>query len=486
MSLRNLTIERAMTIILFALIFALAARVPVDTDTWWHIRSGEYTLARGMIYADPFSFTMAGEAWINHSWGSQIVLYAAWQVGGALGLSVFMAALAAAGMFFVYKMCEGSSYLRAFALILGAAAAAVFWSPRPQMFSFFLSAVVLYLLYLYRRDKVDRLWLLPVIMAVWGNLHAGFSIGFIFMGGVIAGEVLGRIFNSQGEYLAWRKIGKLVVISLISAAALVINPYGLQMLLVPFQTLGIGVLRNFIQEWNSPNFQGRETWAFVILLLGMFGAAGASKRRLNWTDFVLVSGTAFMSLLAGRNIAVFAVAATPVLTYHLDSILNERGWVFKPMSRVTPRMARLNLVIVIVVLVGALAKVLLIMEPISLAENMRAYLPVEVSEYLRESQPPREMFNSYNWGGYLMFAVPEYPVFVDGRTDLYGDAFLTQYLQTAFAGDGWRETLDSYAINTVVIEKDSGLARQLRDENGWGEVYTDDMVAVFVREGSTP
>ena len=82
--MRSLTIERSMTIILFALIFALATRVPVDTDTWWHIRSGEYTLTHGMIYADPFSFTMLGQPWINHSWGSQIVLYGAWQLAGQL------------------------------------------------------------------------------------------------------------------------------------------------------------------------------------------------------------------------------------------------------------------------------------------------------------------------------------------------------------------------------------------------------------------
>src|SRR5437764_12157636 len=107
-----------MTIILFALIFALAARVPVDTDTWWHIRSGEYTLMHGMIYADPFSFTKFGTPWINHSWGSQIVLYGAWKLGGAFGLSMFVAALATAGMFFIYKLCEGGAYLRAFVLIV--------------------------------------------------------------------------------------------------------------------------------------------------------------------------------------------------------------------------------------------------------------------------------------------------------------------------------------------------------------------------------
>ncbi len=199
MNLRSLTIERSMIIILFGLIFALAVRVPVDTDTWWHLRSAQYMLSHGFIYADPFSFTKAGVAWINHSWGSQIILYGFWKVGGMVGLAIYVAGLATAGMYFIYKMCEGSGYLRAFAIVLGAATAAVFWSPRPQMISFCLSAVVLYLLYLYRRKQIDRLWLLPIIMGVWGNLHAGFSIGFIFMGGVIAGEILGRLFNPQGD-----------------------------------------------------------------------------------------------------------------------------------------------------------------------------------------------------------------------------------------------------------------------------------------------
>ncbi len=483
MRLRSLTIERTMTIILFGLIFALATRIPVDTDTWWHIRSGEYILAHGTIYADPFSFTKVGEAWINHSWGSQLVLYGAWQLAGSFGLSIFVAALATVGCYFIYKTCEGSAYLRAFALVLGAATAAVFWSPRPQMFSFLLSTVVLYLLYLYRVKKVDRLWLIPILMGVWGNLHAGFSIGFIFLGGTIAGEILGRLFNPASDYLAWRAIRKLIVVTLLSAAALVVNPYGLQMLLVPFQTVGIGALRSYIQEWNSPNFQGRETWPFVALLLGVLGAAGASKRRIRWTDFVLVSGTAFMALLAGRNIAVFAVAATPVLTFHLDSILNERGWLLQPVRWVTAQMARLNLILLAVVLLGCLGKVLLVLEPKSLAAETRAYLPVGAVEYLQQNPPAREMFNSYNWGGYLMFALPEMPVFVDGRTDLYGDTFLTQYLQATTGADGWRETLEQYGIQSAVIETGSGLARRLREEPGWTEVYSDSMASVFERTG---
>lgn len=483
--MRRLTIERAMIIILFALLFALAARVPVDTDTWWHLRSGEHTLTQGMIYADPFSHTMHGQPWINHSWGAQIILYAFWKVGGYLGLAVYMAGLATAGMAFVYKMSVGSAYLRAFAVVLGAATAAVFWSPRPQMLSFFLSAVVLYILTRYKRDRVDRLWLLPLIMGLWGNLHAGFSIGFIFMAAFIGGEILNRLLNPRDpQTLTWAGIRKLTVIALISAAALIINPYGLQMLLVPFQTVSIGALQEYIQEWNSPNFHERQTWPFIALLLGLLGAAGASKRGLNWTEFVLAAGTAFMALLAGRNIAVFAVAATPLLTVHLDALLTARGWVLQPLQTVTPRMGRLNAVLVAVILVACAAKVLVILDQETVDDALKQTLPVDAVSWLADNPQPGPMFNSYNWGGYLIYMLPDQPVLVDGRTDLYGDVLLTRYLSAATGGPAWREMFADYDIRLAVIEAQSGLARLLRQEAGWRTAYEDEMAVVFTREGA--
>src|SRR5690606_8395702 len=260
-------------------------------------------------------------------------------------------------------MSAGNVYLRGFALVIGAATAAVFWSPRPQMFSFFLSAVVLYLLHRYKREKVDQLWLIPPVMVLWVNLHAGFSMAFILMGGMIAGEVLANLFNPQGaDVIGWGRLRKLVLVVLVAAVVLVINPYGLQIYSVPFQTVSIGALQDFIQEWNSPNFHERQTWPFIGLLLGLLGAAGASRRRLDWSDFVLVSGTAFMALLAGRNIALFAVVATPILTYHLNAALGERGWVLNTVKRPTCMMARLNVVLVGVILLGCVAKVLLVLD----------------------------------------------------------------------------------------------------------------------------
>ncbi len=473
--MQNLSIPRVMLLVMVALLFTLAVRFPTDTDTWWHIRSGEYTLTEGMIYSDPFSFTKQGEEWINHSWGSQIILYLVYEIAGDAGLALYTAVLSTGGMWMLYQVCWGNVYLRAFVLVLGAATAAVFWSPRPHMMSFFLSTVVLYLLLIYKYRKVDRLWLVVPLMLIWANLHAGFSIGYIFIGGFIAGEIMNHLTNAHSdERVPSTGIRKLIIVSLVSVAALVVNPYGFDILIVPFQTIGIGVLRDFIQEWNSPNFQERQTWPFVLLLFVTFGAVGVSNKRLDWTHFIWMMGTAFMALTAGRNIAVFAVVTVPVLTHHLDAYFTEKGWIIKPVTQVPKQQARLNLVILIVVMLGALLNVVAVLEPERVDEAQREALPVQMAEFLNAEKPEGPMFNSYDWGGYLIFAVPDYPVYTDGRTDLYKDEFLMQYIRIATGRDGWQEQLDADRVNLVVVERGSGLAQRLVNAKDWVLIYPND------------
>lgn len=491
---RKLTIQRLTIAILFILLFAMAVRVPTDTDTWWHIRSGEYIVDHLEIpKTDPFSHTRFGEDWIDHSWGSQIVIYRFYNLfGGSLqpgdsgniGLAFYMAGLATLGMAFVYLMCDGNAYVRAFSVVLGGAAAAVFWSPRPQMFSFMLGALVLYLLHLYKRKEVDRLWLIPPIFVLWVNLHGGFAIGFIILFGSIAGEVIGNLFDRrEPDVVEWARLKKMVLVTAVSIPLVALNPNGVQMLGYPFRTVGIGVLQDFIQEWASPNFHERQTWPFALLLLGLLAAVGLSRRRIDWTDLVLVTGTAFMALTAGRNVAVFAIAATPVLTRHLDAWLTDRGWQVRPRRTMTSGMLRLNWILLILVMLGGLAKIAAALNTETVRTAQEEYFPVEVAEYLRETPPPGLMFNSYNWGGYLMFTAPDVPVYVDGRTDLYDDDFLRQYLDIVFIRDGWQEALDTQQIGYVAIEAESVLAQMLRTmPDQWDEQQFDEgRSAVFVR-----
>jgi hypothetical protein len=281
----------------------------------------------------------------------------------------------------------------------------------------------------------------------------------------------------------WDGIKRLALAIVLSLVAICINPNGVTMLTYPFRTVGIGALQDFIQEWASPNFHERQTWPFVFLLLGVLAAAGLSRKRIDWTDLALVSGTAFMSLMAGRNIATFAVVASPVLIRHADDWLDERGWNIEPSRRARGVQGYVNLLLLVLIVLGAGLKVVGVVLPETVDVAQEERLPVRVAGWMNANKDRLEglkMFNSYNWGGYLMFAAPDFPVFVDGRTDLYDDEFLREFLSAWRGFPGWEETLRDYDIGFVVVEAGGLMANAMRPDGDWVIVYEDEQAIVFV------
>ena len=490
--LRSLTLARLLTLVAFIAVFAMAFRTPLDTDTLWHLRAGQWQVEhRALLRTDLFSHTRAGEPWVNHSWGAQLLLYGAYAALGDPGLALYTALLAVLGMAFVWPQLRGNAAVRAFTLVLAAASAAVFWSARPQMISFALSAVVLCLLWRWREEGVDRLWFIPPLVALWANLHGGFAIAFILIVLTLIGDVARWLFEDviggsrpAGERAldGLRPALRLVVVGLVAAAAVSLNPYGPKMLLYPFRTVGIGVLQDFIQEWASPNFHGAETWPFIWLLLGTLAVVGFSGRKLDWRDAALVGGTAYSALLAGRNIATFAIVAAPVFALHLGAWLDALGVRLRLERRPRGVFLAANWLIALLVVGAGLGKAALAVDPATIEEARQAGLPVAAAEALEEIDPPGALFNSYNWGGYLIWQARDFPVYVDGRTDLYDDELLRVYLNTYFAQDGWAENLAGAGINTVLVERGSPLAVALGLTDGWALAYEDDIARLYVRE----
>lgn len=481
-SLRHLTIERTAFFILFILLIAMANRTPVDTDMWWHMKTGQHMLeTREMIYTDVFSFTFDGAVRTNHSTFAQILLYIIWSAAGNFGLVVYTSTLAVGGLYLLYKAGSGSVYMQSFILIFGAASAAAFWSPRPQMFSFFLGTFFIYILMDYKRNGRDRLWWLIPAMWLWGNSHGGFMIGFIFLGTFIVGEFINTILGTGDTQIGIKGVRKLVLITIGALAILLLNPNGTAVYAVPFDTFNIKELRLYIQEWQSPNFNDRFTWGFVVLLAITIGSVWGSQRKFDWTDWLLVSGTMFMALMAGRNMSVFTTVAVPIATYHLDSMLRHNNWVLERKEEETPRRARINLALIILVIFGMLGNLMLVMDQSTIDEGQGMTLPVDAVEHLKTLDLEGNMFNSYNWGGYLIFNVPQHKVFIDGRTDIYLD-FVTEYVRIATGSAIWREEFEKWDIEFAVIETGSGLAKELEVADGWRTEYQDDLASIFVRE----
>jgi hypothetical protein len=149
----------------------------------------------------------------------------------------------------------------------------------------------------------------------------------------------------------------------------------------------------------------------------------------------------------------------------------------------TRTMLAINWVLLLTVILFGVVKIVSALNEKTVRAAQEEYFPVEAVRFLDESPPPGRMFNSYNWGGYLMFAAPDVPVYVDGRTDLYDDTFLRAYLDIVLIREGWETALDEQEIGFVAIEANSVLAVMLRTMPGeWEEhLFDDERSAIFVR-----
>jgi hypothetical protein len=279
---------------------------------------------------------------------------------------------------------------------------------------------------------------------------------------------------------------KMILLGLLLAAAVCLNPAGPEMLLYPFKTVTIESLQDYIQEWQSPNFHTVQVQPFAWMLLLIFGAAGASRKGLSLVDFLLVSMFAYLGLLAGRNVALFGLLASVVLARHAGPVMDRASaaWGLRLPARLdrvrSPLFGWVNRILVGIVFVAVVAKVFLILPQAENDKALRAFLPVDAVTFLKETHPEGRLFNSYNWGAYLLWALPEYPVFVDGRTDLYNDEIISQWFQVVRAEAGWQDVLNRWEIRTVLLEVGAPVLSQL-DEEGWQKIYEDEMAVVYVR-----
>ena len=497
--------NRLIVVVLFIALFAMAVRTPADTDLWWHLGAGRAIVTTGHIpYADEFSFTVRGKPWVDVYWLAQVGMYTVRQMGGDALLAICVAGLAVAAFAFVYPQMEGGPFLRAFIIVLAATASSVIWSPRLQMLSFVLLAVTGYIVYLWKWRRINRLWVLIPLYVLWANMHGGYALGLMLMGAVWVGEVLNRMTGraTAPGVMSWKAIGLLVAVGVLCGLALLVNPYTWGTWALPFRTIGIKALQGAIQEWASPDFHNLYEQPMLWLLFGLLAAVGLSGRGWDWSDLMVVLIFGYSAFLARRNIAPLALVIAPVLARQAAPIVEAVS------SRIRlPLLARqdlkpglpsvLNGLIVILVAVAALLKCGLALSPRMIDEARRQTVPVRAVEWMKQNHAAGPMYNSYNWGGYLVWALPDMPVFVDARTDLYDDGFLQEYFQIMFVRPGgtsplpikgtlgvgdWQAVLDRRDVRLALTERDSWLATMLATQPEWRLAYSDDQAVIWVRE----
>ncbi len=467
-------------LLLFLGLFAMTLRPVADPDFWWHLRTGQLIAETDAIpRADPFSFTLPGRAWVAHEWLTELVFFGLYKAGGYGLLIVVFSLIITAAFLLVYLRSPGRPYAAGFALLLSALASAPAWGVRPQMLSLLFTAAFLYLLDLFQeKGRWQILLPLPLLTILWVNLHAGYFLGFAVIGIYIAGEA----FPALAALLRRERppLRKASLLSLALAACLLAalaNPNTWRILIYPFETLTSPSMMQFIQEWFSPDFHQPEWMPLAILVLALIAAPALARRPVSLTRVLLAVFLGFAALRSMRHVPLFALTAVPLLAAQLDGLTAGRQTV-----RATPRFARwLNpLLLGLALLAIGLRFVSVIQEqPQSEAEMY----PKAAADWILENRPEGNLYNAYGWGGYLIWRLyPTYPVYIDGRADVYGDKFIYDYLRVYYGQPGWEETLAAAEVRLVLVEPDSGLAYALRGSPRWQIVHEDALSVLLMKK----
>lgn len=445
-----------------------------DGDLGRHITIGNYIIDHWEIPTqDVFSHTMTGERLVPHEWLAQLIFGIAHRLMGLNGIVLVIALLIAVTFTLTYQELLRRNVFRVLALLVAVLAAytsSLHWLARPHIFTFLFTA-----LWTYQLDnEKSKVWIFPLIMLVWANIHGAFIVGFVIWGAHMAGW-LWEYLNKQNT----KEIGvRLAIIGIASFAVTLINPAGLHLWGTSVGYLGNQFLVDQTIEYRSPNFHNWSTWPFLIMLaLGILASGLRGKLRPH--EAILFAGWTVMSLYSARNIPLFAIVSAPYIgsaiqtTVERISILQR---VDQSISRVEANLKGFVWPLVAIVLLTNTFRT----QPNSANQFDPNRFPVKAVDWLKANPQQGRMFNNFIWGGYLLYRLwPEQTVFIDGQTDFYGEALTREYTQVMTLAEGWASVLEKYDVSWVIVQSDKPLVKALQEETRWTVVYQDTTATIL-------
>ena len=471
-----------------------------DGDTGWHIRTGEWILQNGRVPAtDLFSFTRPGEPWFAWEW--------LWDLGfGWLHLNFGMGAVLAASLalicasvYLVYResaRLSGNCFLAFGVAFLAAAGSSIHWLARPHVTTLVCTAVSVILLNRAAEGRLRSLLWLPPLTILWVNLHGGFFVLWTLLLAHLASAGL-------NAFLDRRPLGRAVQPWALAlggcVAASFVNPYGWRLHRHIFGYLSQSYHREQIQEFLSISFHHASAYYLaVMLLLGGMAVLWALERR-RFAHALILVGWGWLALYAARNIPIFLICAAPLAALALREQLERlaassnrlaaAARAFFDAHREFALMeAPARIVWLPALVLGAIA--LLAAPPASAGPFRNQYDPKSYPEQalpvLRSLGPEARLFTNDEWGDFLLYRLwPAHRVFIDGRSDFYGEKLGEDMGRVLQARHDWAAVLARYRADAVLLRAEDPLASVLKLHAGWRLLHDDGVSLVFQSVSST-
>jgi hypothetical protein len=488
-----------------------------DPGTFWHVAVGDRIIAEGFFDTDPYTFTFGGKPWIPHQWLGECAMGVVHAAAGFDGLLLGTATLLAA----VYAglglrlLRSGLHFSLAAVVVAGAlAASSGHFHVRPHLATIAGMAVVFVFLTDVENGRIslNRLWWLVPVVWLWSNVHGGVLGGLATIALAAGGWAAAWLVGRESPVTGWRDLGRLVLIGVACGAVCFANPYFYRLPLSWVEIYQMSSLPTIIKEHSPVNvgeWSGLTIVAFGVVYCLLLLTVPVRRIRVVWLLPVIWFALACMRV---RHAPLFAVGALVGIadffayTRLAASLVRRKSDLFDPDrfdDEESPRQSLLPFAIP----AGLVAVAFLIQVvgwPVPILGRGWAVLdariwPVDLLPELRDHQYDRprgtRIFNEYAYGGILIQQTPGYRVFIDDRCELFGDEFLTNFVQSKVRiergdydhpGEPLAEWQAGYGtFDLALVETAGGFDEAFSSLPGWQVIRRTPTATLYKRTGLT-
>ena len=457
------------------MVFYFGLKPAVDPDYGWHIANGGHVLDGATLGGtDIYSWTASG-LWVAHEWLAELGMFAVHKTFGLTGNSIFAAVIVTVTYATVARRLirlEAGWRTTLIALPICFVGGMRSIAVRPLVLELLYLSFALYALDLYQRGAVKPRALVAgacVFALIWANTHGSFPL-------LVAVLVLASVELKLDGDARWKWTS---IAALVSAISFLANPWTTALYGFAFQSLRSSPTLAYIEEWQRPDpFSAQGLPLLIQLILVFIGIFATWRKRASWRGVIVALAFVYLALTSGRHVVLLGIAGAPMIAKGISFVLPFRR---DADADADWRKGAINIAAAFLVAIAVVAAGWRVVSPEAQNTAEAKHYPADLLPVISgQLRPSDHLFNEYRWGGYLIRR-NVLPVFIDGRSELYGDALLNRYASVVHLEHGWQDTLSRLGVNVILMPSQSRLATALPTED-WSIVATDSVATLFRRQ----
>lgn len=451
-----------------------------DQDLWWHLSIGNWILQHHAFpHTGILSRTAANRPWIAYSWGFEVLLSKAYSWFGLVGVALVPLILQLAivcSLFWALRRISGRFWQSWLMTVVGFYAIQRDMVPRPVLFTIlFLSIEVGFVLAAHRSGEPKPLFWLPPLFIVWSNLHIQFFYGLLLitlLTVVVGAQWLANRFHLEPECLLppVLRIRPLLLITAACFLASLFSPYSYHLYQVASRYLHSGAFHSFLGELAPLDFRLNAHYVQLLLAAGAFFVVGW-QRKVDPFKLMLLLVCSMVGFRMARDGWFICIPALACIA-DLSPAGSERE---EPETLAHKGILAVVLCLILIILARNYDYT-----NVGLLQAASQRFPTKAVAFVLQNHLSGPIYNTENWGGYLMWALPDYPVAIDSRIELYGDDIGSRYSQVLQGTPFYAVDPELTTARVLIVERAFPVAWRLEADPRFQLVYQDAIADVFV------